>query len=744
MKCVIIAAGKGERIFGKGPSKPLVRLLGLSLIERTIRTAAGAGFDDFCVVTGHNGDTLRRFLDGPGRMGVRITTLENERWEEGNATSVLRAEEAVDGCFVLLMCDHVFDGEILKRLRDQPLNDGEVRLAVDYGLNPNDGVDVADVTKVLVNDGRIDDIGKDLSHYNAYDTGIFLCSPSLFSAVRESLQRGNTSLSGAVRILAKGGLVRPFNTEGRFWIDVDDTVSLSKGRSMLLSNLSSKPADGWVSRRLNRPLSSRVFTPLLIGCCPGITPNQVSFLSFLVALVSATCFFLGHVVGGAVLLHLASVLDGCDGEVARLKHLQSKMGDYLDAVLDRYADGIMFAGFTYYVLQQMGDRVLLGLRWHPLLIFAVGVAAILGHLMVSYTSAKSVANLGYRYSGRWIAAGRGRDVMLFIFFAGGLMAHFNPVFAFLCLAVSALHTNLVVAWRVGRSRRLEKPRGRSPAGELRAVIFDFDGTLADTMPFLTDLAVRLMTAHYHLAPEEARTRYLETTGLDFASQLEEIFPNHTKNAEVAAAFEAEKDERILEQPLFPDTISTLAHLAEQGVKMFVCSSTRQELIDRYARKVRLTDYVDDLRGVRNGRNKAELLRSILAETDIRPDQAIFVGDSRRDGDIAENIGLGFVRVLRGEDRDSDGGIVSLGALREIISSVSDPAGATEYARRSRQPHARAGLPSERGGLRTQSDAARVAASDGVPSAPAKSRGNSSRDSPRSPMPNSSPSVPGSA
>ena len=696
MKCVIIAAGKGERISDRGPSKPLVRLLGVPLIERTIRTAAGAGFDDFCVVTGHNGHTLTQFVDDLGhRMGVRITTLENERWEEGNGTSVLRAEEAVDGRFVLLMSDHVFDSEILKRLRDQPLNDGEIRLAVDYGLDANDAVDVADVTKVLVNDDRIDNIGKDLASYNAYDTGIFLCSPSLFSAIRESLQRGDSSLSGAVRILAEDGRVRPFNTEGRFWIDVDDPVSLAKGRSILLSNLSSKSADGWVSRYLNRPLSSRVFTPLLLGIYPGITPNQVSVLSFLVALVSAACFFLGHVVGGAVLLHLASVLDGCDGEVARLKHLQSKMGDYLDAVLDRYADGIMFAGFASYVLQQMGDRVLLGLRWDPLLIFAVALAAILGHIMVSYTSAKSMLNFGHSYSGRWIAAGRGRDVRLFIFFAGGLAAHFKPVFAFLCLAVTALHTTLVVVWRVGRSWRLEKLQGRSAAGEFKAVIFDFDGTLADTMPFLTDLAVRLMTAHYQLIPEEARTRYLETTGLDFASQLDEIFPNHPKNAEVEAAFEAEKEEYILDHPLFPDAIPTLAYLAKQDVKTFICSSTRQELIDRYARKAQLANYVDDWRGFRNGRNKAEQLRSILAEMDIRPDQAIFVGDSLRDGDIAKSIGLGFVRVVRDEGGDGNGHIVSLGALREIIPPVEDPAGPIEV---------RADLASTRVGLRLRPEA----------------------------------------
>ena len=58
MKCVIIAAGKGERLQEKGTSKPLVNFLGLPLIERTIRTAKKAGANEFFVVTGHEKDPL--------------------------------------------------------------------------------------------------------------------------------------------------------------------------------------------------------------------------------------------------------------------------------------------------------------------------------------------------------------------------------------------------------------------------------------------------------------------------------------------------------------------------------------------------------------------------------------------------------------------------------------------------------------------------------------------------------------
>ena len=56
MKCLIIAAGRGNRLASNGESKPLVPLLGLPLIERTILTARKGGINDFYVVTGYEGE----------------------------------------------------------------------------------------------------------------------------------------------------------------------------------------------------------------------------------------------------------------------------------------------------------------------------------------------------------------------------------------------------------------------------------------------------------------------------------------------------------------------------------------------------------------------------------------------------------------------------------------------------------------------------------------------------------------
>ena len=57
---------------------------------------------------------------------------------------------------------------------------------------------------------------------------------------------------------------------------------------------------------------------------------------------------------------------------------------------------------------------------------------------------------------------------------------------------------------------------------IRVICFDFDGTIAATMPFLTDLAVDVLTKHCRLDPEYARDQYIQTSGLPFKEQIEHI------------------------------------------------------------------------------------------------------------------------------------------------------------------------------------------------------------------------------
>src|SRR5260370_37764181 len=91
------------------------------------------------------------------------------------------------------------------------------------------------------------------------------------------------------------------------------------------------------------------------------------------------------------------------------------------------------------------------------------------------------------------------------------------------------------------------------------------------MPFLTSVAMEVLGRHYGLDRDEARRRYLKTVGLDFAGQLEELFPGHPGNAPAATEFEARKREGALACPVLPDVAPTLAFLARPAATPFLCS-----------------------------------------------------------------------------------------------------------------------------------------------------------------------------
>jgi 1L-myo-inositol 1-phosphate cytidylyltransferase / CDP-L-myo-inositol myo-inositolphosphotransferase len=96
----------------------------------------------------------------------------------------------------------------------------------------------------------------------------------------------------------------------------------------------SKPQDGFVSRFLNRPISRRI-TGFLLKF--PIHPNAWTISIFVLPLIAGTILARGDyasVVIGAAIFQVFSILDGCDGEIARAKNLESKFGERLDYFCD--------------------------------------------------------------------------------------------------------------------------------------------------------------------------------------------------------------------------------------------------------------------------------------------------------------------------------------------------------------------------------------------------------------------------
>lgn len=237
MNCLIIAAGTGGRLREKGPSKPLIPIRGVPLLERVIARARAAGVERFFVVSGYRGEQVRAALDElSAREAISITHIVNDDWQRANGVSVLKAKPHLQGPFLLTMCDHLVDPGILRGLAATNPAPGTVTLAVDFNVAGSIN-DLDDVTRVKCSDGRIEAIGKVIRDFNAIDTGVFLCSPIIFDALEASQAGGDDSLSGAMNVLAAWGKARAFDVQGRLWLDVDEPVSFGKAEELLAAGI---------------------------------------------------------------------------------------------------------------------------------------------------------------------------------------------------------------------------------------------------------------------------------------------------------------------------------------------------------------------------------------------------------------------------------------------------------------------------------------------------------------------------
>lgn len=139
----------------------------------------------------------------------------------------------------------------------------------------------------------------------------------------------------------------------------------------------------------------------------GMTPNSFTIGAFLVALGAGCAFFLGSILWGTVLVAVNAVFDAMDGALARAQNIQSVKGDFLDHVVDRYADifiitGIFAGGFA---------------PW------PVGVLALTGVLMSLYLGTQAQA-VGV---GRYYGGVLGRADRLVLILAAGALDMLVPV-----------------------------------------------------------------------------------------------------------------------------------------------------------------------------------------------------------------------------------------------------------------------------------------------------------------------------
>ena len=207
----------------------------------------------------------------------------------------------------------------------------------------------------------------------------------------------------------------------------------------------------------------------------------------------------------------------------------------------------------------------------------------------------------------------------------------------------------------------------------KAVIFDFDGTLADSMPFLESIGVEMMMKYFGVSKKDATTRYRSTTGLPYEQQVKMNFPDHPKNEEAIEAFEKLKIDRIFEQLLFEDTEDSVGKLNQMGIDVFVSSSTFQTTIEEYFRRLGILSLFKGILGYRPGFEKgADHFNHIHSEYNIQFDEMLFVGDSLKDYERSQGFCkfIGISGMFSIEDFNSKGhsGLV-VEKLSEVVTNI---------------------------------------------------------------------------
>lgn len=188
----------------------------------------------------------------------------------------------------------------------------------------------------------------------------------------------------------------------------------------------------------------------------------------------------------------------------------------------------------------------------------------------------------------------------------------------------------------------------SPCCHLRAVIFDFDGTLADSFDAIT-CSVNYVRSQYALPPlpvEEVR-RYVGRGALHLLRHTVPSIP-----AEVALERYRDHHEQIMRRMtrLMPGAAEALAQLHQAGLKLAICSNkpvqfTRQ-LLEHFlpAGTIAVVLGPED---VPRPKPAPDMLLEALRRLEVPPTQAVYVGDMDVDIETARQAGIPVIAVSTG-------------------------------------------------------------------------------------------------
>lgn len=208
---------------------------------------------------------------------------------------------------------------------------------------------------------------------------------------------------------------------------------MNREKWQLIRNASRHHEYWLVSKYVNRPFSN-VITYFLLDT--GVTPNQVSGFTLFLGSLAGLFYFTGNFIAGGIFVQLASIVDGVDGEIARVKNMSSSIGGIIDSLSDRCVEILVFTGIAYGAWRITASPL-------PWLFSITGLAGLWGYYYIGeLTTARMKDGLEYllktdrKLERKLRFSPVDRALQLFLIFLLSLFGH--PEIAVLIVGVTSL------------------------------------------------------------------------------------------------------------------------------------------------------------------------------------------------------------------------------------------------------------------------------------------------------------------
>ena len=306
---------RGVLIFDD-PMTTELQIGGRTLLQRGVRTLAKVGIERMLVILpqGQATDIQSQFND----LDLQLECIN---W----GSEVLPFFE-VDESFLLLAGDHVHHHSSLRALTNTRLDDDD--LVAQISAAAPDGcrwLTADDATFVPT-----------ASPGSRASSGAFLCAAGLFAPA--VLTDHTANFWSFLNDHIGGRTIRGADINASLWLPVTDKQSARAAKYLLFDQVS-KATSGTVARLLNVKISVPISRFIIDS---GISPNMATFFMVLCPgllgayLITRPEDYARIMIAG-LLWQLASILDGCDGEIARVKLAETKFGAWFDTVTDNLA-----------------------------------------------------------------------------------------------------------------------------------------------------------------------------------------------------------------------------------------------------------------------------------------------------------------------------------------------------------------------------------------------------------------------